>query len=412
MDSAVVAALAWVLDDFGNQRIDSDTAKTQIANILSGKSLAEVLQELDVYVLNLSGNEKGKAVLIVIMALLLLDLNSGPALAQEIQSREYRLAGPLYGGLTMLLNGKIRNFTFRLSVLNREAKNAYAEIERWNGGFFWPHVDLFLTAELLHRLDPCRFERLARKDASGVLLLSMAQGHLQVSPSDVLLKKLLESSNPVHPNFALAFYAQPISILCGKVCWKKANRSDIKRLNEYVDRCLTAFRPCSPDLRAKLLTNYLLVYPRTCPDAFARQLVGAELQGEFASQITKPGKIRTIRELGSIASLIVKTPACDEQKHRITKRPLADAVLSVLIRFVQERTGIYAGDNRWLEDAKTVLHLLTVRQKRRFGCFLNSQDRALMISPLDKLVRFDIYLKDIWHHQIIQGLQDCLAHST
>lgn len=408
MDSAVVAALARVLDDFGNQRIDSDTAKSQIANILSGKSPAEVLQELDVYVLNLPGNEKGKAALIVIMALLRLDLNSGPALAQEIQSREYKLAGHLYGGLTMLLNGRSRDFTFQLSVLDREAKNVYAEIEQWNGRFFWPHVHLFLTVKLLHRLDPCRFERLTQEDPSGAILLSMAQGHLPVSPSDVLLKKLLESSDPVHPNFALAFYAQPISILCGKI---EANRGDRKKLNEHVDRCLTAFRPCSPDLRAKLLTNYLLVYPRACPDAFARQLVGAELQGEFASQITEPGKIRTIRELGSIASLIVKTPACDEQKHRITKRPLADAVLSVLIRFVQERTGIYAGDNRWLEDARAVLHLLTVRQKRRFGCFLNSQDRDLMISPLDKLVRFDIYLKDIQHHKIIQSLQGCLADS-
>lgn len=409
MDGAVISALAQVLDDFGNQRIRSDTAKSQIADILSGKSLAEVLRELDTYVLSLPGREKGQAVLIVIMALLRLDLSFGPALAQEIQSREYRLAGPLYGGLTMLLSGRSRNFTFQLSVLHREAKNVYAEIERWNDRFFRPHVDLFLAAELLHRLDPCRFEQLAQEDPSGAILLSMAQGHLPVSPSDGLLKKLLESSDPVHPNFALAFYAQPISILCGRI---KANRDGRKKLNEHVDRCLAALRPCSPGLRAELLTNYLLVYPRACPDAFARQLLGTELQGEFARQITEPGKIRMIQELGCIANLIAKTPACDEQKHRITKRPLTDAVLSVLTRFVQERTGIYAGDNRWLEDAKAVLHLLTVQQKRRFECFLNSQDSTLMISPLDRLVRFDIYLKDIQHHQIIQGLRDCLAHAT
>lgn len=409
MDSAVVDALARVLDDFGNQLIDSDTAKNQIAGILPGKSPAEVLQELDTYVLSLSGNEKGKVVLIVIMALIRLDLDSGPVLAQEIQSRGYKLTGYLHGGLTMLLKGKSQHFTFRLSGLHREAKNIYAEIERWNGCFFWPHAHLFLAAELLHRLDPCRFEQLAQEDPGGAILLSMAQRHLPVSPSDVLLKKLMESSNPVHPNFALAFYAQPISILCGKI---EVNRGDRKKLNEHVDRCLAALRSCSPGLRAELLTNYLLVYPRACPDAFARQLVGAELQGEFASQITERGKIRMIQELGCIASLIAKTSACDEQRHRITKRPLADAVLSVLTRFVQERTGIYAGDNHWLEDAKTVLHLLTVRQKRRFECFLNSQDSTLMISPLDKLVRFDIYLKDIQHHQIIQGLQDCLAHST
>lgn len=410
MDNAVVAVLAQVLDDYGNQRIDSDVAKSKIANILPCKSLAEVLQELDTYVSTLPGNEKGKAVLIVIMALLRLDLHSGPALAQEIQVQNYKLAGHLYGGLTMLLNGRSQNFTFRLSVLNRETKNAYAEIERWNDYFFWPHIDLFLAAKLLHDLDPCRFERLAQEDSSGALLLSMAQGHLPVSPSDALLQKLLESSDPFHPNFALAFYVLPISILCDKVWRKQAKRGDIKKLNGYVDRCLSALESCCPGLRAELLTNYLLVHPWAFPDAFAHQLVGAELQDEFSRQITEPGKIRTIQELGSIAGLIAETPACDEQKHRMTKRPLADAVLSVLIRFVRERTGIYVGDNRWLEDAKAVLRLLTVRQRRRFGCFLDSQDRALMISPLDELVRFDIYLKDTWHHQIIQGLQGCLAH--
>lgn len=412
MNSAVVANLSRVLDGLEKQQIASADARKQIAGILSGKSPAETLRELDSYVLSLRGNNKGKTVLIVMMALLRLDPASGPALAREIRSRGYKLAGPLYGRLTMLFKGKSRNFTFQSSILLQETKNAYEDITLWwDDHFFRLHTHLFLTAELLHHLDPGRFGQLVLEDSSGTLLLNMLRGHLPVSPSDALLKKLLESPNLVHSNFALAFYSQPIPNLCDNISRKEAKRSDIKMLNQYVDRCLATLNPCSPSLRAELLTNYLLVHPRQVPDAFARQLVGAELQGEFVSQITKPGRIRTIQELGSIAGLIEKTPACDEQKHRITKRPLANAVLSVLIRFVRERTGIYAGDC-WPEDAKAILHLLTAQQKRRFGAFLNSQDNALMISPLDELVRFDIYLKDIRQHQIIQGLQSCLAHSS
>lgn len=415
MDSTIVGALARVLDDVGNQRIDSDTAKSEIATILSGKSLADVLQKLDTYVLTRSDNRgirKEQAVLIVIMALLRLDLNFDSALVQEIQTCNYKLAGPLYGGLAMLLKGKSRHFSFQLSVLNRETKNAYKEIEQWNDRFFWPHINLFLTAKLLHSLDPKRFERLVQEDPNCILLLSMAQGHLPISPSDDLLQKLLESRDPLHPQFALAFYVLPILMLYSKNQCKKPKPDDIKKLSKDVDRCLAALKPCSLSLRTELLTNYLLVHPKTVPSAFARQLVGSELQAEFARKITEPGKIQTIRELSFIASTIAETPACNEQKHRITKKPLKAAVLNVLIRFIRERTGIYVDNQHpyWLKDTEKVLRLLTKKQKRCFKNFLDSQDRTLMINPLDRLVRFSIYSKDVRQHEIIQSLQECLAH--
>lgn len=411
MDSTVVSKLAQVLDDLGNERINSEGAKSRIATILSGKSAAEVLWELNAHIPKLPGKERGKTVLIVMMALLRLDLDSVPALAQEIQERKYKLAGPLYGGLAELFKGKNQNFTFQLLIPGRETRNVYEEIERWCGHFFWPHIHLFLTAKLLYDVDPHRFEQLALEDPSGALLLSVIQGHLPITPSDGLLKRLLESPNPIQSNFAFAFYVQPISILCDRIEWKRTKRGEIKRLNEYVDRCLTVLAPCSPALRAELLTNYVLVHQRAFPAAFARQLVGSELQCEFARQIAKLGKIRTIQELSAIANLIINTPACNEQKHRISKRPLVDAVLSVLIRFIQERTGIFAMDDRWQEDAKKILHLLTAEQRGRLERFLDCQDETLMINPLDELVRFEIYLKDIRQHQIIQGLKSCLARA-
>lgn len=410
MDETIIKAFAQVLDDVGNRRINSSTAKSKIATILNGKSLEETLCDLNTYVMKLPGKEKEKVVIIAIMALLRFDLDSGPALVKEIHERSYQLAGPLYGGLAMLLSGRVPGFTFQFSVLNRDAKNAYAEIMRWNGDYFWPHIELYRTAKLLNDLDPCRFEQLAQKDPNGVLLLSMVQWDLSLSPSDILLKKLLESSDPFHPNFALAFYTQPISMLCDKAKWEKPKRGDIRKLNEYVGRCLTAIQLCNPSLRAELLTNYLLVHPRAVPDDFARQLVGYELQAEFAHQIAKPGKIRTIQGLGAVAYVIAKTPACDEHGHRISKKPLAEAMLSVLARFVRERTGIYIADSRWLEDAKMVLYLLTTQQRSRFKRLLDNFDSTLMISPLDKLVRYKLYLEDNQCHQIIQGLQNCLSY--
>lgn len=410
MDETIIKAFAQVLDDVGNGRIKPSTAKSKIATILNGKSPEEMLCDLNTYVMKLPGKEKGKVVVIAIMALLQFDQGSGPALAKEIRAQNYPLAGPLYGGLTMLLSGRIPSFTVQLSVLDRNTKNAYAEIMRWNDVYYWQYIELYLTAKLLNDLDPCYFERLAMGDPNGILLLSMAQGRLPISPSDILLKKLLESSDPFHPNFALAFYAQPISMLCDKAKWEKPKQGDIRKLNEYVGRCVTAIQLCNPSLRAELLTNYLLVHPRAVPDDFARQLVGHELQAEFTHQITKSGKIRTIQRLGAVAYVIAKTPACDEHGHRISKKPVAEAMLSVLVRFVRERTGIYIADSHWLEDAKMVLYLLTTQQRSRFKRFLDNFDSTLMISPLDQLVRYKLYWEDDQCHQIIQGLQNCLSY--
>ena len=76
--------------------------------------------------------------------------------------------------------------------------------------------------------------------------------------------------------------------------------------------------------------------------------------------------------------------------------------------FIQGRNGIYILEMQQQNDIKTVIQSLTVKQKKHFGQFLEKQDKLLMVSALDKLVRYQIYLEDFRQHEIIQCIQSFL----
>ncbi len=66
MDRFTVTALTQVIDDRGNQRIDSTIAKKKITAILHRRSVKRVLRDLNEYVSTLEGNAKGQTVLVVL----------------------------------------------------------------------------------------------------------------------------------------------------------------------------------------------------------------------------------------------------------------------------------------------------------------------------------------------------------
>ena len=408
MDKLTVKELALIIDDEWNQRIDSTIAKKEIAAKLHHRSEKRILRELIEYVSTLEGKTKGKDTLVVIMALLRLNLDMVPVLAQEIKNQGYPLAGPLYGGLFTLLCGKSKNFSFQFTLMEQNVKNPYKEIERWESGYFWNCIEMFMAVRLLYDIQPEQFEKLILEDKSRVILLSMVHEHINITPSNALLQKLLQSADRIHHNFALAFYTQPITSLCIQNQRNPLSRRDKKALNEYINYFMVSLDAYSSELRAELLTNYLLVHQFAVPEVFARQLVGSELQKDFVNQITEPGKVRTIRDLALVARLITEIPACNREKHRISKKALLDAVLSVLIQFIQKRDGIYSLDLQQQSDIKTVVQSLTAKQRKLLGKFLEKQDKLLMVSELDRLVRNQIYLEDYRQHEIIQSVQSFL----
>jgi len=137
---------------------------------------------------------------------------------------------------------------------------------------------------------------------------------------------------------------------------------------------------------------------------FARILVDKEHQEYFCEQIKSSGKIRSLRELEIVANLIAITPSLDDRKKRVSKSSLYSAITDVIIKFIDERKGIYMWDNGQNEYFLNVCKNLPKSCLRRIFSFAKKKQSILMCGPLDEMVRFKIFLDDNRQNEIIQGI--------
>ena len=158
-----------------------------------------------------------------------------------------------------------------------------------------------------------------------------------------------------------------------------------------------------------MITSYLLVYRNAYPASFPRALVGSKLQDAFIYQICESGKVQSLSDIAFIAALISETPALNQKKERISKQKLRQAILTVLMNCIRNRTGIYRCHNETRTSFKTIFQVLTTAQKNSLRRFLIKEDRTLMADKLDELVRHKIYLKDYHQHEIIQEILSVLG---
>ena len=137
----------------------------------------------------------------------------------------------MYGGLFKLLCGNSDTFSFQLTWMEQNIKNPYERIEWWADDYFWNHIEMFMAVRFLYDIQPELFEKLVLEDKSRVILLipgqtllekhiggqannlseaqhatqlvledksrvilrSMAHGHMDIRPTDVLLQKLFSN---------------------------------------------------------------------------------------------------------------------------------------------------------------------------------------------------------------------------
>ena len=156
--------LSVVINDSANKSIKSVDAKKKINAILHNKSIKTVINELCTYVENTNGNEKNKAVLIVIMSLLRRNLDCEKELTLLIS--KYKLTGCLYGGLKSFLSGNSEQFGLKIKLNTDFFENKYEFITRFDEFYYWELIALFESVNVLSRVDFLKFEQLAFNDQS------------------------------------------------------------------------------------------------------------------------------------------------------------------------------------------------------------------------------------------------------
>ena len=113
-----------------------------------------------------------------------------------------------------------------------------------------------------------------------------------------------------------------------------------------INRCCDFLETCCAKTRAALLLNYLLLHQSEYPTAFSKMLMSSFLQDEFYKQTKETKKIRNLKDVCFLLSLIFHTPALDDKNKRISKAKLYDVVTDVFISFIEEDKGIYGWNEK------------------------------------------------------------------
>ena len=109
-------------------------------------------------------------------------------------------------------------------------------------------------------------------------------------------------------------------------------------------------------------------------------------------------------KLCKMAHLVHDFPCKDNNGTRGKKDILYAAIVSVLKEFVAERKGIYSWDASQEADFRELCQIVPKRYLKSFYSYLKRKSKELMVSKLDEMVRFSIYLKDKQCYDICQGM--------
>lgn len=413
MDERTLKALSQVLDDHLNKRVMRVDASRKITNILNKKNNKTVIRELNDYISLLTGKDKNIATVIVIMALLRRNLDSVLEVKDAVIA--HGLVGHLYGGLFTLLAGNSERIAINVKLADSSFVNKYDFLTQFVDFHYWDYIELFQTAKVLSLADPQKFEVLALKDQTKLILLNMASYHLDVEPSKQLISKLLHDQDELKQNIGFFFITSSITRSINDIEYIKRSekfggyhgksiRSVHSTLKNALYECDIFLDNCNKQSKAALITNFLLVHQTIYPVAFARELMGSELQQEFINQICNTDKVKTLKDIAFLIGLISDTPAINKEKKRISKFDLYMAIVNIMISFIDNKKGIYRWEEQQNKYVYFICERLPARCIRKLRYYLVGKDRTLMFNKLDELVRFQIYLEDKQQHEIISGI--------
>lgn len=421
LNENTIDKLRLVIDNCLNNKIRHDIVKKRINGILHNKTNSNVFKELHNYINSptpnatnnkISGNEKNKAVVIVVLALLRRNLDCYSELCKLIQ--RYNLINCLYGGLCVLLSGKSEFISININWNDRRFENKYEFLYNAVNFDYWQYSEIIQAAKILYVLKDRAFEQLVLKDKTLLLMLSMATYHLDIQPSDILIKDLILSNNELKQNVGLDFMTRNISarlsniehiINCqnrGHIIERNLNEEN-KHLEQDVQKCLTILNECSADVQAKLLFNYYLINQTLNLCDFAQRLMSSNIQDEFIKLLQDYSKMRDLRQICFFYDLIIKTFSQEKNKKHTQKGKYHLAILKLLIAFIHERK-IYAWDETNQIYLKCIIEQLPQKHILVLKDFLVKERRGLMCEKIDRLVRFEIYLKDKRQDEIIESI--------
>ena len=157
-----------------------------------------------------------------------------------------------------------------------------------------------------------------------------------------------------------------------------------------------------------MLLNAILCM-REYPSELAEALLKKENVPILVHEIEKSGKIWNLVTLRNLAKCIYAYPLRDKEGRSGRKDPLYAALTRKLMEFIKARKGYGRWDRRTAESFRAVIGGLPQRYRSQLLRFLEKEKASLMVSQLDRLTRYRIYLKDISQWEVCTALEQELG---
>ena len=383
----------------------------KINKILRNKSCRTLVGEFKCFMPKIKDKERNKVLLFLVLAILRKNAGMLELLQEALESEG--LIPNLYGALCTLFSGRNSTLNLKIKWTDEQFPNRYDYITRFIGQFGERDVrEILYAVRILAMSDPARFEELAFKDSTRLILLNMPSYELEMFPSDSLIRRLMKDGDELQANIGFYFAVwditrdvQNYALLRRDTIFpcKKTKKEIDKSIEDHLEKFDKFYSGCPADRKASLLVNYILA-ERDYPIQFGYWLLEQALQDALVTEITSSGKIANLDKLCKMAHLVHDFPCRDNNGSRGKKDKLYAAIVSVLKEFVAERKGIYSWDASQESNFRELCQLVPKIYLKPFNSYLKRISKELMVSKLDEMVRFSIYLKDKQCYDICQGM--------
>lgn len=393
-------------------------SKVQINKVLRNKSCVTIIREFKHLMPEIQNKDRNKALLILVLSVLHKNIGVLDNL-QEVLSTE-GLIPNLYGALCILFSGKSSTLHLKIELTDLQFPNRYDYLTCFSGQFMERKIrDILYAVKILAMNDQTKFEELAFNDSTRLILLNMVSFQLNEFPSRALIKRLLTNGDELQANIGFYFAVWDITRDVHDYIqlrnnptspYTKTKRQINKNIKYHLEVFYNFYNCCSTNRKAALLINYILS-EKEYPVQFGYWLMEATLQEALIFEITSSGKITNLDKVCTIVHLIHDFPCRDNNGVRIKKNKYYVAVIMVLKNFIVEKKGIYSWDTSQQNIFRNICNVVPHKYLKQLYKFLKTESKELMVSRLDEMVRFSIYIEDKRRCDIYQGMMEVIDSS-
>lgn len=424
MDYTTIKGLSDIINDNINNSISTKEAKIKINGLLHNKTTENTILEFKSFLDTIPDDKKRdipKMTLILVLALCRRNLDEEDKI--YIYLKENGLIEKLFGGLSILLDGKSKTLGISVKWADNNFKNKYEFISRFQGQFeYWTYIEIFQATDIIYRYNKNMYEDLLIKDKARLLLLNLFSSIRNKDISKSLIIRLLNKEDELDQNIGLYIITYKLRNyifqyknhqIQNEMGSFNSNNSREKLINieENISREILevehVFSMCEDEVKVGLLINYILSEKEYIPEMFILWILDPKLESILIDQIKYSGKINTLEKVFLMIN-IIGTNRPKNTYEKSSKIKLYDALIYIITEFIRERNGIYSWTEREEEMMSVILKKTPMRPRKRLLAFLEKEKEGLMSSRLDELVRLHVCLKDKTKSDIINGIKEII----